>query len=394
MRVAVAASRHGDYHLSMNAQELKDSLPTAALAFRGYNVTNLGRSGELLAHPAYGDTVREFLERASQACSDIIKRPCDLVSRVRDARETNLDSYADAVSLILAMEMAQLALLQQHFGIAYRAAPLSFGYSLGEIGALVAGGVYELHDALRIPLALADDCVALATDVTLGVLISRGPPLPLDEVTRACLRVNQEGRGVIGMSSHLSPNSLLLLGQADTLDRFKKRLSAAWPQPFYLRKKDGQWPPMHTPIVWQRQIADRAAQEMHALPGGFTAPIPPVLSLVTGDVSYSDYNSRDILHRWVDEPQLLWDAVYQTLTLGIETVVHVGPAPNILPATYTRLAENVASQTKTSIGMRAMSRMANRPWLRSLLPARSALLRAPTVKQIILEDWLLEQKFD
>ena len=57
-------------------------------------------------------------------------------------------------------------------------------------------------------------------------------------------------------------------------------------------------------------------------------------------------NSRDILHRWVDEPQLLWDGVYQTLSLGIETIIHVGPAPNIIPATYTRLAENV-----TSLGM-------------------------------------------
>lgn len=375
----------------MDAQQLKDCLPRAALAFRGYNVTNLGRSGELLAHKAYGATVRDHLERASRACTEITGRPCDLVTRVREGQETNLASYAEAVTLILAMEMAQLALLEEYFGIVYCTANLSFGYSLGEIAALVAGGVYELCDALRIPLVLSDDCVALAADVTLGVLISRGPPLPLDEVTKACLRVNQEGKGVVGMSTYLSPNSALLLGQSDTLDRFKEQLSKLWPQPVHVRKKEGEWPPLHTPIVWQRQIPDRAAQEMHSLPGGFTAPVPPVLSLVTGDVSYSDYNSRDILHRWVDEPQLLWDGVYQTLSLGIETIIHVGPAPNIIPATYTRLAENVASQTKASFGLRTISRMARRPWLRNMLPARSALLRAPSVKQVILEDWLLEQ---
>jgi [acyl-carrier-protein] S-malonyltransferase len=149
---------------------------------------------------------------------------------------------------------------------------------------------------------------------------------------------------------------------------------------------------MHTPIVWQKNIGDRAARLLQTLPGGFTAPVPPVLSLVTGDVSYSDYNSRDILHRWADEPQLLWDGVYQTLALGIENVIHVGPDPNIIPATYTRLADNVAAQLKASVGLRAMSGMVNRPWLRALLPARSALLRAPSVKQVILEDWLLEQE--
>lgn len=375
----------------MDVQALKDSLPNAAFAFRGYNVTNLGRSSELLAHRVYGPTVQSYLAGASQACAAITGRPCDLVRRVRAQEETSLDSYADAVSLILAMEMAQLALLEQCFGVFYCTARLSFGYSLGEIGAVVAGGVYELHDALQIPLALADDCVALADQVTLGVLISRGPPLPLDEVTRQCMRVNQEGRGVIGMSAYLSPNSLILLGQFDTVDRFQRLFSENWKHPVHLRKKEGQWPPMHTPIVWQKNISDRCAQLLHTLPGGFIAPVPPVLSLVTGDLSYSDYNSRDILHRWTDEPQLLWDAVYQTLALGIKTIIHVGPDPNIIPATYTRLADNVTAQTKASLGLRAMSGMVDRPWLRTLLPPHSALLRAPRVRQVILEDWLLEQ---
>jgi len=34
--------------------------------------------------------------------------------------------------------------------------------------------------------------------------------------------------------------------------------------------------------------------------------------------------------------------------------------------------------------------MARRPWLSAMLPERAALLRAPLVKHIILEDWLLD----
>ena len=41
--------------------------------------------------------------------------------------------------------------------------------------------------------------------------------------------------------------------------------------------------------------------------------------------------------------------------------------------------------------MRAASAMASRQWLGALLPKRTALLRAPKVRHIILEDWLLEQ---
>ena len=54
------------------------------------------------------------------------------------------------------------------------------------------------------------------------------------------------------------------------------------PQKLYLRKNDSRWPPMHTPIVWQRNIPNRSAVMMQTLPGGFQGPTPAVLSLVTG----------------------------------------------------------------------------------------------------------------
>ena len=38
-----------------------------------------------------------------------------------------------------------------------------------------------------------------------------------------------------------------------------------------------------------------------------------------------------------------------------------------------------------------MARAVRRPWLTAVLPSRTALLRAPAVNHIILEDWLLEQ---
>ena len=54
-------------------------------------------------------------------------------------------------------------------------------------------------------------------------IVARAKELVIDEVRRLCLEVNQEGRGVIGISSYLAPNSLLLMGQGDTLDRLVAR---------------------------------------------------------------------------------------------------------------------------------------------------------------------------
>ncbi len=84
------------------------------------------------------------------------------------------------------------------------------------------------------------------------------------------------------------------------------------------------------------------------------------------------------------------------MAAGVDTVIHVGPEPNLIPATFKRLSEDVRGQLKgrslNSLGLRAIAGMARRPWLTKLLSTRATLLRAPFVEHIILEDWLLEQK--
>jgi [acyl-carrier-protein] S-malonyltransferase len=377
--------------------QLQARIGTVAFAFRGYNVTNLGRTPELLEHPAYGPAVEAALRQASQMCAEALGRPVDLVTRVRERRDTHgLSSYGEDVALIVAVSMAQLGLLDEFFGLGVEEAKLVFGYSLGEASALIATGVYKMEHLLRAPLTFADDCVALAEDVTMGVLFSRGPELDYTTVERLCLEVSQEGQGVIAISTYLAPNSLLLLGQGRTVDRYKELLHEVLPDETHLRKNPHRWPPLHTPITWLRNIPNRSAVLLQTLPGGLHAPKPPILSCVTGQTSYNDYNSREILHRWVDEPQRLWDVVYKTLAVGVETVIHVGPGPNLVPATFRRLSDNVKAQLASpswgGFGLRAISRIVRRPWLTSMLSTRAALLRAPFVEQVVLEDWLLEQK--
>lgn len=368
-------------------------LKTTAFAFRGYNLTNLGRSAELLAHEAYSSVVERWLNDASAICADVVCRPIDLASRVRRHEETTLATYDEAIALIVSMSLAQLELAERFHGIQLRTARLAYGYSLGEISAIIAGGVFQMEHALRVPLAMAADCVALADGVTMGVLFSRGPLLDFDKVARLCLEINTEGAGVIGVSAHLAPNTVLLMGQGTTIDRFALRMHEQFPDRVYLRKNTEKWPPVHTPIVWERAVPNRVARMLHTLPGGMTRPHPTVFSLVTGKASYTDLNARELLTRWTDHPQRLWDAVYDTLACGVETVVHVGPAPNLVPATYKRLHDNVEAQLAgnsfNSLTLRAVKTMIRRPWLQAILPSRSALLRATMIEQVNLEDWLL-----
>lgn len=380
-----------------NHSDLKARLRTSAFAFRGYNVTNLGRTPELLAHPRYGPTVAAVLDEASQIAEAVLGRPVDLRARVQDQRESqDLSSYAEDLALIVAVDIAQIRLLDQLFGVPLQEAKLAFGYSLGEASALIAGGVFEMQHLLRAPLTFADDLVELGRDVRMGVLFSRGPALDELAVKRLCLTISNESPATIGISSILSPNAMLLLGQADTVSRFQAAMAEVMPPMTYLRHNQHFWAPMHTPITWQRAIPNRGALLLEKLPGGFRAPSLPILSGSDEQACYGDQNSRELLHDWIDHPQRLWSMIYRTLAGGVDTVVHVGPAPNLIPATFRRLAEDVHGQlngySPTSLGLRAMSHLVRRPWLAQVLPERAALLRAPMLRHIILEDWLLEQK--
>lgn len=378
------------------AQHLRARLPQTAFAFRGYNVTNLGRTAELLTHPVYGPVVARYLARASAVCSSVLGRRVDLYHRVLEGRESTLDTFGEDIGLIMSVELAQVELLRDYFGVDYIASRVGLGYSLGEVTALCASGVYQMEDVLLPLVTLAPDCAALARDVTMGVVFSRGAELHLDRVRQLCIEINMQGRGVIAMSSHLSPNTVLVLGQQDTVDRFKRRMGDVVGGHANLRKNPHHWPPLHTPILWQRNVPDRAGVMMHTVPGGVQPPDPPVLSLVTAEAGYTAYNSRDILHRWLDQHQRLWEAINELLQGGIELVLHVGPDPNLLPATFKRLSDNVRQQlagsSLNSLGLRAMSGLARRAWLAKLLSAKAALLRAPFVEHVILEDWLLEQQ--
>ncbi|MCH2203293.1 MAG: hypothetical protein MK102_15095 [Fuerstiella sp.] len=361
-----------------------------ALAFRGFGVSNLGRTAELWARDEYRVVLETALNTASHVCSEVAERTIDLVEFVRQERNPEVENYSAALSFVMAVEVAQLKILKELFGVDWTKSQLSCGYSLGELAALVTGGVFDLAEALRIPLLLSDDCVDLSHEVSLGVLFSQTHELPFGDVQRLCCLINAEGRGVIGISAQLTPNTFLLIGQHDTLDRFKIEIPKTLPKSTRLHRDSRRWPPIHTPILWERNVADRAGRLMHTMEGGFCEPVPPVLSLVTGELSYNDYNARDLLCRWIDHPILLWPAIEHMLTNNIETVIHIGPSPEIIPGTFRRVSDNVAGQMQ-SWPVRTVGRMVRHPWMASLLPSRATLLRAPLVRHINLEDWLLQQ---
>src|SRR6204780_4479931 len=96
---------------------LKKRVGNTAFTFRGYNITNLGRTLELLAHPDYGPVVRRHLDDASRICTRITGRKVNLLGRVHRKAKTTLSSYGQDICLIVAVELAQLQILKEMFDI-------------------------------------------------------------------------------------------------------------------------------------------------------------------------------------------------------------------------------------------------------------------------------------
>lgn len=369
-------------------------IATSALAFRGYNQTNLGRTPELLAKPAYREIVKRRLLEAGDLCGQATGRSIDLIARVENEDEPDLDHYAEAIAIVFAAEMAQLDLLREVHGIDPCGAKMAYGYSLGELTAVAASGLYPLEVVMRPPLELAADCASMATDCTMAVLFSRSESLSEARIHRLCEEITARGRGALAVSAVLSPNTLLVLGEGETVAQLRAECKTLDGPAIHLRTNDGQWPPLHTPLVRRLHIPDRAALMIREAPRLRETARPPIWSLVTGKREYEDDSGRETLRRWIDSPQRLWDVVEATLAADVRTVLHVGPQPNVIPATFKRLADNVVKQTLdwslTGVGMRTVQQMAQSSWLTPLLPRSGCLLRAPRVEHVMLEDWLLD----
>lgn len=375
--------------------DFREELATTAFAFRGYNVTNLGKTPELLEHPVAGPIVERHLRDASEIGTRLLKRPVDLVERVRQREETTLENYSEAVCLICATELAQMEILETQFETSLSGAKCATGYSLGEVSALIATGVYDLEALLAPILSFSEDCVELAGNITMGIVFSRGPKLDMETVERLCVEITMRGEGTLCISSILAPNTVLLLGQNGSLELFRTRMKELLPKQAHLKKNPDLWPPIHTQITRQRNIPDRASVMLETVRGGMTAPSIPVISCITGKASYNDFNSRSVLYDWIDHPQKLWSVIEYLLNSDVHAIVHVGPEPNIFPATFKRLSMNIAAQlgekSLAGLGLRAVSSIVRgRPWLAGMISKNAALLRAPLIEHVILEDWLLE----
>src|SRR3954468_11738897 len=101
-----------------------------------------------------------------------------------------------------------------------------------------------MDEVLSAPASMAEDAAALSENCVMGILFSRGPAIDEMDVNRLCRLITSEGKGTIAISSILTPNTYLLLGQNDTVARFKSQMHQFLPMPAHIKVNPERWPPL------------------------------------------------------------------------------------------------------------------------------------------------------
>jgi [acyl-carrier-protein] S-malonyltransferase len=138
----------------------------------------------------------------------------------RDVSRLGLDADADELRVPLACQVALFVhgvVLHEAWAATGATATTTAGHSLGEYNALVAAGVLDFADGLRLVDARAR-ATHTAADQRPGTMVAcLGYPVEL--VTAACERVGAH------VANDNAPGQIVAAGQADVLDRLREDLA-------------------------------------------------------------------------------------------------------------------------------------------------------------------------
>jgi [acyl-carrier-protein] S-malonyltransferase len=280
----------------------------AAVVFPGQGSQFTGMADPWLAHEA-GAAV---FERATAAIGR------DLVEGARD--EDALGTTEFVQPAILACDVAAFRVLEAS-GAAFSG---TTGHSLGEFAALVAAGVLELEDALRI-VAVRGREMQRAGEERPGTMTAL---VGLETADAAALCDEARGDGVLLVANENSPQQVVISGSVAAIERAEALAAERRVRAVRLNVAGA----FHSPLMEPALAALAAAIDE----ASFATPRFPIASNVTGTVVADPDELRELCKRQVVSA-VRWQACAQALAAaGADTFVEAGPGEVL-----TRLAKRV-----------------------------------------------------
>lgn len=275
---------------------------TIAAVFPGQGSQSAGMLAELAAD--WSEVEATFAE-ASDALD------YDLWALVRDDTDGAVNRTEITQPAMLAAGVASARVWRAAGG---EAPALVAGHSLGEFTALVAAGVLDFADAVRLVAVRA----RLMQDAVPEGVGGMAAILGLDDETVAGICAAASAGRVVGPANFNAPGQVVIAGHADAVQEALEAAREAG------AKKARDLPvsvPSHSPLM------EEAAAEFGAVLDGvaFRAPAVPVIQNVDAAAHDDTDAIREALRRQLHNP-VQWTASMRALqTAGADAMIELGP---------------------------------------------------------------------
>ncbi|HEX3478854.1 MAG TPA: alpha/beta fold hydrolase, partial [Kofleriaceae bacterium] len=273
----------------------------AVFVFPGSGVQRVDMAAALRDEPAFRAAFDDCAERAAPLIGADLRRVVYPEPAERDAMARALDGTVLSQPAIFAVDWA-IAQQWLAWGIAPRAV---LGHSLGEYVAACLAGVFSLDDALRLVAAR-------------GQILDRLPPSAMVSVLAPPARLEPMLGGGLVIGAINGPESCVVAGVRDAIDRLEATLAAAGIQFRRLRYVSAT----HTPLLdehlagFERLVAGCARRP----------PASRVVSTVTGTwLTAEQATDPAYWRRQFRDPVQFSAALATLLSSGSRTVIEVGP---------------------------------------------------------------------
>jgi [acyl-carrier-protein] S-malonyltransferase len=245
-----------------------------------------------------------------------------------------LEDTINAQPAILTVSLACLEALREKLdalGHKYQPPRFVAGHSLGEYTALVAAGVLDFSDALRLVRERGRLMKEQGDHRPGGMAAVIG--LDREALTAACERASAESDGIVSVANANSPEQFVISGDRAALDRAIELIREAGARTVVpLRISIAS----HSPLM--HQAAARLAELIDRSP--LKDPQVPVVTNIAGQVRTSADHIRAELASQMVAPVEWVGSVREMVANGVDTFVEIGPG-QVLSRLIKRISGDV-----------------------------------------------------